>query len=235
MSQMKIIVIMHVESEGPGSLGTYLESVRAEALTVRLYAGDSLPSEFSGFDAVVSMGGPMNVYEEDQYPFLKEETGFLKGAVEADLPVLGICLGAQMIAKSVGAQVVKSPKKEVGWGSVALTDQGRDDSLFKGLPPVLEVLQWHGDMFHIPSEGLLLASSQDCPHQAFRYRNALGLQFHLEVTEQILSDWFGESKEIKLYDVMNRFREIHKGLEENAQTVYANFLDLIRTVSDRKT
>jgi len=232
---MKIIVIMHVESEGPGSLGTYLESVGAEALTVRLYAGDRLPSEFSGFDAVVSMGGPMNVYEEDQYPFLKEETGFLKGAVEADLPVLGICLGAQMIAKSVGAQVVKSPNKEVGWGAVTLTDQGRDDSLFKGLPPVLEVLQWHGDMFHIPAEGLLLASSKDCPHQAFRYRNALGLQFHLEVTEQILSDWFGESKEIKLYDVMNRFREIHKGLEENSQTVYANFLDLVRTVSDRKT
>jgi GMP synthase (glutamine-hydrolysing) len=232
---MIIIVIMHVESEGPGSLGTYLESVGAEALTVRLYAGDRLPSDLSGFDAVVSMGGPMNVYEEDQYPFLKEETGFLKQAVEADLPVLGICLGAQMIAKAVGAQVVKSPKKEVGWGSVTLTDQGRDDTLFKGLPPVLEVLQWHGDMFHIPADGLLLASSKDCPHQAFRYRNALGLQFHLEVTEQILSDWFGESKEVKLYDVMNRFREIHKGLEENAQTVYANFLDLARTVSSRKT
>ncbi|MGO9569001.1 MAG: type 1 glutamine amidotransferase [Desulfomonilaceae bacterium] len=232
---MKIIVIMHIESEGPGSLGTYLESVGAETLTVRLYAGDRLPAEFSGFDAVVSMGGPMNVYEEDRYPFLKEETGFLKQAVEADVPVLGICLGAQMIAKAVGAQVVKSPQKEVGWGSVALTDRGKHDTLFSGLPPVLEVLQWHGDMFHTPSEGLLLASSQDCPHQAFRYRNALGLQFHLEVTEQILSDWFGESQEIKLYDVMNRFREIRKDLEQNAQSVYANFMDLIRTVSGRKT
>jgi GMP synthase (glutamine-hydrolysing) len=232
---MKVIVIMHVESEGPGSLGTYLESLGAEALTVRLYAGDRLPTDLSGFDAVVSMGGPMNVYEEDEYPFLKDETSFLKQAVEADLPVVGICLGAQMIAKAVGAKVVKSPKKEVGWGSVALTDQGKDDRLFKGLPPVLEVLQWHGDMFHVPSEGKLLASSQDCPHQAFRYRNALGLQFHLEVTEKILSDWFGDSKEIKLYDVMNRYHEIHKGLEKNAQTVYANFLDLIRTVSGRRT
>ena len=232
---MKVIVIMHVESEGPGSLGTYLESVGAEALTVRLYTGDRLPSDLSGFDAVVSLGGPMNVYEENQFPFLKEETDFLKQAVEADLPVLGICLGAQMIAKAVGAPVVKSPNKEVGWGSVTLTDRGKDDTLFKGLPPVLEVLQWHGDMFHIPSEGLLLASSKDCPHQAFRYRNALGLQFHLEVTEKILSDWFGDSKEIKLYDVMNRFREIQEGLEENAQTVFANFVDLVRTVSSRKT
>jgi GMP synthase-like glutamine amidotransferase len=232
---MKVIVIMHVESEGPGSLGTYLESVGAEALTVHLYTGDRLPSEFSGFDAVVSLGGPMNVYEEDQYPFLKAETGFLKQAVEADVPVVGICLGAQMIAKAVGAPVVKSPNKEVGWGSVTLTDRGRDDTLFKGLPSVLEVLQWHGDMFHIPAEGLLLASSQDCPHQAFRYRNALGLQFHLEVTEKILSDWFGDSQEIKLYDVMNRFHEIQKSLEVNAQTVFANFVDLVRTASSRKT
>jgi GMP synthase (glutamine-hydrolysing) len=234
MTEMKIIVIMHVESEGPGSLGTCLDSVGAEIVTVRLYAGDRLPSDLSVFDAVVSMGGPMNVYEEDEHPFLKEETAFLKQAVEADVPALGICLGAQMIAKATGARVTKSPNKEVGWGQVALTDGGKEDSAFKGLPATLEVLQWHGDMFHIPQNGILLASSKDCPHQAFRYRNALGLQFHLEVTEKILSDWFTDSKEIKLSDVMNRFREIRLGLEQNAQTVYANFLDLIRNVSGRK-
>lgn len=232
---MKIIVIMHVESEGPGSLGSFLESAGAEALTIRLYAGDHLPTDLSGFDAVVSMGGPMNVYEEDKHPFLKEETVFLKHTVEADMPTLGVCLGAQMIAKAVGARVTKSPNKEVGWGQVTLTRNGSEDLLFKGLPATFEVLQWHGDMFHIPADGALLAASNDCPHQAFRYRNALGLQFHLEVTEEILLDWFGDSKEIKLYDVMNRYHEIREGLEQNAQTVYSNFLDLVRTVSARKT
>jgi GMP synthase-like glutamine amidotransferase len=231
---MRVIVVMHVESEGPGSLGTFLESVGAEIVTARLYAGDHLPADLSGFDAVVSMGGPMNVYEEDQYPFLKEETAFLKQAVEADVPALGICLGAQMIAKAAGAKVTKSPNKEIGWGEVTLTNSGQEDSSFKGLPATLEVLQWHGDMFHIPANGVLLASSKDCPHQAFRYRNALGLQFHLEVTEEIVSDWFGDSKEIKLSDVMDRFQETREGLERNARIVYTNFLELIRNVSGRK-
>jgi GMP synthase (glutamine-hydrolysing) len=231
---MKIMVIMHVESEGPGSLGTFLDSVGAEIVTVRMYAGDNLPSDLNGFYAVVSMGGPMNVYEEGAYPFLKDETAFLRRAVEADLPALGICLGAQMLAKAAGARVTKSPNKEIGWGQVTLTDGGKADTLFKGLPATFDVLQWHGDMFHIPSNGVLLASSTDCPHQAFRYRNALGLQFHLEVTEKILSDWFADSREVKLYDVMTRFREVEKGLEQNARTVYGNFVELIRNVSSRK-
>ncbi len=232
---MKIIVLMHVESEGPGSLGTYLDSAGTDMATVRLYAGDRLPSDLSGFDAVVSMGGPMNVYEEDDYPFLREETDFLKQVIEADVPGLGICLGAQMIAKAAGAKVVKSPNKEIGWGRVALTEGGKENGAFKGLPATFEVLQWHGDMFHVPSSGVLLASSEYCPHQAFRYRNALGLQFHLEVTEKILSDWFADSKEIKLSEVMNRFEEIHEQMERNARIVYANFVDLIRSVSGRKS
>ncbi len=232
---MKIIVIVHVESEGPGSLGAFLESAGAETRTVRLYAGDRLHQDLSGFDAVISMGGPMNVYEEDRYPFLSEETAFLQQTVEADIPTLGICLGAQMIAKAARAPVTKSPKKEVGWGRVTLTDRGKKDPMLKGLPASLEVLQWHGDMFHVPADGILLAASTDCPHQAFRYRNALGLQFHLEVTEQILSDWFGDSREVKISDVMDRFREIRNDLERNAQAVYVNFLDLIRTASGRKT
>lgn len=232
---MKIIVIMHVESEGPGSLGAFLESAGAKIVAVRMYAGDHLPSDLSGFDAVVSMGGPMNVYEEDEHPFLKEETAFLKQAVEADLPALGICLGAQMIAKAAGARVTKSPNKEVGWSQVTLTDGGMADTAFKGLPAAFDVLQWHGDMFHIPTNGFLLASSKYCPHQAFRCRNALGLQFHLEVTEKILSDWFADSQEVKLYDVLNRYREIRESLEQNARIVYDNFLELIRTVSGQKT
>ncbi|MBM3299292.1 MAG: gamma-glutamyl-gamma-aminobutyrate hydrolase family protein, partial [Deltaproteobacteria bacterium] len=102
---MKILVMIHVESEGPGTLGTFLESVGAQLVTTRLYASEPLPANAGEFDAVLSMGGPMNVYQEDAYPFLKQETAFLQDAVSADVPVLGVCLGAQMIAKACGARV----------------------------------------------------------------------------------------------------------------------------------
>lgn len=221
---MRVLVIMHVESEGPGSLGTFLDSVGADVRTVRLYDGDRLP-ELQELDAVVSMGGPMNVYEEDKYPFLKDETLFLENAVNADVPVLGICLGAQMIAKAAGAQVTKSPKEEVGWGEVSLTETGKNDALFKGLPDKLDVLQWHGDMFLIPHGGRLLASSRDCPHQAFRYRNAMGLQFHLEVTGEILAEWFADSPELET--ILNRYKNLEPVLTLRAQQMYNNFVGLI--------
>lgn len=222
---MKILVIMHVESEGPGSLGTFLRSEGIDVLTVRLYNGDRLP-DLSKCDAVVSMGGPMNVYEEDKYPFLKEEAIFLEQALHTDKPMLGICLGAQMIAKSAGARVTKSPKKEVGWGEVTLTATGQDDALFQGLPEKLDVLQWHEDMFLIPNGGILLASSRDCPHQAFRYRNAFGLQFHVEVTEEILAEWFADSPELDT--IISRHREIGQLMAEKAEQMYRNFLGIIR-------
>lgn len=222
---MKFIVLQHIGSEGPGSLGTYLESIGAKIDIVRLYQGDAVPAGLGGFDAVVSMGGPMNVYEEDRYPFLRDETLFLNKVIDAGLPVLGICLGAQMIAKAQGAAVVRSPKEEVGWGRIDLTDQGRTDTLFQGLPSSLEVLQWHGDMFHIPEGGVLLASSEDCPHQAFRYKNAFGLQFHVEVTEEILADWFSDSQH--LASILARHDEIEKELSQRADRIFANFVGVV--------
>ena len=223
---MKVLVIMHVESEGPGTLGTFFETLNAEIHTVRLYAGHSLPADAREFQAVISMGGPMNVYEEDEYPFLRDETLFLRKAVEADVPVMGICLGAQMIAKASGAAVTKSPEEEVGWGKVSLTEAGRGDLLFQGLPESFDVLQWHGDMFHVPEGGKLLAFSGPCPHQAFRYRNAFGLQFHLEVTREILEEWFANSPQLP--EIIAGYKDREPDLIANAQTMYRNFLTLIR-------
>jgi GMP synthase-like glutamine amidotransferase len=149
---MRVVIIMHVHSEGPGSLGDYLKKRGADLDFVRLYAGDKLP-KLSDCDAIVSLGGPMNVDEQDKYPFLAHETEFLRRALQVGKPVLGVCLGAQMIAKAAGAQVVKSPQKEVGWGHIELTEAGAADPIFKDLPRKLEVLQWHEDMFEIPSAG----------------------------------------------------------------------------------
>ncbi|MBI5251344.1 MAG: type 1 glutamine amidotransferase [Desulfomonile tiedjei] len=223
---MSFLVLMHNETEGPGSLGTYLKSIGAKVDLLKLYEGATLPANLEGFDAVVSMGGPMNVYEEDQYPFLRDETVFLNKVVNAGLPVLGICLGAQMIAKAQGALVTDSPKKEIGWCNIDLTEDGRADTLFQGLPSSMEVMQWHGDMFHIPDGGILLAGSADCPHQAFRYKNAFGLQFHVEVTAEILKDWFSDLPDFP--SMIARLDEVNAELSGRAERIYANFVSLIK-------
>ncbi|HTY21587.1 MAG TPA: type 1 glutamine amidotransferase [Desulfomonilaceae bacterium] len=223
---MNVLIIVHVESEGPGTLGVFLVSAGATLRMARLYAGDSVPESIDGLDAVVSMGGPMNVYEEEKYPFLKHETTLLRKAIDAGRPVLGVCLGAQMIAKACGARVVKSPKKEVGWGQIFVTNAGKEDVLFNGLPPTLEVLQWHEDMFEIPEAGSLIATGNDCPNQAFRYRNAFGLQFHVEVTRDILADWFKDSPDLGI--ILRRHKELKPDLDRYAERMYRNFLSLIR-------
>ncbi len=222
---MKYMVIQHIESEGPGSLGSYLLARGHTLETIHLYNGDTLPPDATGYRAVISLGGPMNVYEEEKYPFLKAETDFLRNMVNAGTPVLGICLGAQMIAKAQGAEVCKSPKKEVGWCTIRLTDSGLKDALFQGLPSALEVLQWHEDMFHIPDNGLLLAQSADCPHQAFRYKNAYGLQFHVEITKEMLSDWFSDSPELQT--ILTRFDQVESEFSKCAESIFENFLRIV--------
>jgi len=221
---MKALVIMHCATEGPGTLGDWLFEQGVEISVTRLYDGEPLPDS-AGLSAVVSMGGPMNVYEEDQYPFLREEAAFLRRVVDDGMPVIGICLGAQMIARAMGAKVGKSPVPEIGWGRVDLTAAGRSEPLFAGMAAVQDVLQWHGDMFDVPEGGELLARSADCPPQAFRVRNALGLQFHLEVDGKILSDWFRDRGDFEA--IIARYRELEPSIRRESLKLYANFLKLI--------
>jgi GMP synthase-like glutamine amidotransferase len=169
------------------------------------------------------MGGPMNVYEDKKYPFLREESNFLKQAIDDGVPVLGICLGAQMIARACGASVVKASQKEVGWSKVFLTDMGKEDMLFRGLSETLPVFQWHEDTFELPVGGQLLATSTTCPHQSFRYSNAYGLQFHVEVTPQIISAWFGSSSEGE--QMIRQFEKIEVDFIRHALILYHNFFD----------
>lgn len=220
-----MLIVMHVPSEGPGTLGSFLVSRNVDIRTVRLYEGESLPPDPSGLDAIVSMGGPMNVYEDEKYPFLAPETLFLREALGKGVPMMGICLGAQMIARAAGARITLSPKKEVGWGRVSLTEAGIGDTLFRGLPSTLEVLQWHEDMFHVPERGTLLATSEDCPHQAFRLGKAFGVQFHVEVTREMLSEWFARSEELP--GILERYDHLEPELNSQAQTMYENFLSVV--------
>ncbi len=224
---MTALIIVHVESEGPGTLGSFLDSCGVTVNLAHVYSGERLPQNLDGLQSIISMGGPMNVYEENEYRFLRDETLLLQKAIAANLPVLGICLGAQMIAKACGARVVRSPREEIGWGKVFLTDAGRSDLLFSGLPETLDVLQWHGDMFEIPEAGGLTATGSDCPNQAFRYRNAFGLQFHVEVTREILTDWFKDSPDLDR--ILQRYDELKPVLDAHAQQMYKNFMSLVRS------
>ena len=222
---MRALVIMHVENEGPGIFGDLLQAAGAEVRVVRLHLGEALP-EPARLDAVFSMGGPMNVYEEQRYPFLRDETNFLQAAAARDLPVLGICLGAQMIAKAAGAAVTKNPVEEIGWSFVELTDAGAADPLFRGLPSLLPVFQWHGDTFAIPAGGTLLATGDDCRNQAFRFKRSYGLQFHLEADRALLEQWFvGRPEQAQ---ILRRCDKLGPAVVALVRTLFANFLEIAR-------
>ncbi len=223
---MKVLVFMHIENEGPGTLGDSLIAGKAALHHCRLFDAEPVPGDPGEFDAIVSMGGPMNVYEEDKYPFLKEEPQFLRRAIASGIPVLGICLGAQMIAKACGAAVRKAPQGELGWAPIRLTPAARTDPLFRGVSEAFHVFHWHEDTFDVPSGGQRLAASQACRNQAFRYRNAYGLQFHVEVTRDMLKEWFREPS--KRGRILDSYEDHEAELIRNAKTLYSNFMEQIR-------
>jgi len=185
---MDVLIVKHIEVEGPGLFGECLKEERIPYQTLTLGTGSNLPP-LDNLSHILLLGGPMNVYEEDRHPFLREEDLFIKEAIQRGKPVLGICLGAQLIAKALGAKVFKAPSKEIGWYEVRLTEEGLSDVLFRDFPPIWPVFQWHEDTFSVPRSGRLLATS-GLLNQAFRYgENAYALQFHLEVTEEMIRDW----------------------------------------------
>jgi GMP synthase (glutamine-hydrolysing) len=186
---MNALIIKHVDIEGPGLIEYCLEQEKISYQILELKAGVHLP-KLDGFTHIVFLGGPMNVYEEDRYSFLRDEDLFIKEAIQRGKSILGICLGAQLIAKALGAKVFKAPVKEIGWYDVSLTRIGSRDPLFSNLPKTLSVFQWHEDTFEIPKSAKLIATSSPVPRQAFRYgEKVYGLQFHLEVTEEMICEW----------------------------------------------
>jgi len=187
---MTVQIIKHIDIEGPGTIGGFLDDDGISYNVIDVFNDEPLPNSLSNTSAVIVLGGPMNVYEEDKYPFLKQEDEFLKEVIEEGLPTLGFCLGAQLIAKATGALVKKNPQKEIGWFSVSVTEDGSDDPLLQGFQEEFEVFQWHGDTFDIPDGAVRLAESELCPNQAFRVGHSIyGLQFHVEVTDEMIYQW----------------------------------------------
>ncbi len=229
-----ILIIKHIAIEGPGVIGEFLLNTGFDLWAINLPKGAKLPVSLSGIEAVVSLGGPMNVYEDDKYPFLKAEDAFLKRMLKANIPFLGLCLGAQLLAKACGAKVKKSPQKEVGWYKINLTEKGRRDPLFKGFSKDFQVFQWHEDMFEIPRGGALLAESETCVNQAFRMgENAYGLQFHIEVTPDMVESWIneytkGQSKSPENKKMITKAVGKNKILGHQARLLADNFINMIK-------
>ncbi len=189
---MHVLVFRHVAFEGLGLIGNVLGERGIPFRYVDLFRDpDAEPaSDAAGY---VFMGGPMSA--NDDLPYVRREIDLIRDAVAAGRPVLGICLGAQLIAKALGARVYRNPVKEIGWAPVYWTEAARRDPLFEGLREPETVFHWHGETFDLPAGTEWLAWSDGCRHQAFRAGEGVyGLQFHLEVTPEMIAGWLTEDE-----------------------------------------
>ncbi len=185
---LRVLVLQHIACEPPGTYEDVLRKRGNELERIELDEGDHLPN-WREFDAIVAMGGPMSAGDDAALPWLTDEKRLIAEAVEAGKPYWGVCLGVQLLAASLGAQVYPGPAPEVGILSVTLTEEGRDDPVFGSLPDELPTLQWHGDTFDLPPGAVRLAGSPAYPNQAFRAHRAYGVQFHIEVSPELASEW----------------------------------------------
>lgn len=234
----RVLVFQHLPIEHPGIFRDFMRERRMSVHTVELDGGEPIPDP-TEFGAVLAFGGPMNVYEEEEYPFLKPETAAIRHAVDFGVPFLGVCLGGQLLAKALGAPVTKNLVPEVGLLDIELTEEGRRDPLFAAFPARPKVVQWHSDTFAVPEGGVLLATSPACRDQAFRFgESAYGLQFHVEVTPEMAEEW-GDVPEYcaSLQEVTGwqtpeplvaAVRTHAKQLRRQARAVFENFCEVAR-------
>jgi GMP synthase-like glutamine amidotransferase len=185
---VKVLALRHVPFESLGRIAPLLDQRGIACDYADLYQEGAPLPDIASYAGLIFLGGPMSA--NDPLPFLDRERAIVAGAVDAGQPLLGICLGSQLIARVLGAAVHRNREKEIGWFDIDFTEAAADDPLFAGIPGPETVFHWHGDTWDLPAGATLLASSQACANQAFRAgRNIYGLQFHLEVTPAMIADW----------------------------------------------
>jgi GMP synthase-like glutamine amidotransferase len=199
---MSVLICKNVETEGPGTIEDFLKTKGILYVIIDLSKGEDIPAA-EGFDTIIMMGGPMSVNEDDIYPYIKKEEELVRDFALKNKNILGICLGAQIMAKALGSRVYKGEQREIGWYDIELTEDGIRDTLMRKLavhPQAgaqagdlwrrFKVFHWHGETFDIPLGSVRLASSSLYPNQAFRYGSkAYAFQFHIEVTKEMIYDW----------------------------------------------
>lgn len=208
--------------------GNLIDHLAVPHIVHHPYRGGSLP-EPGQIAALIVLGGAMGANDDGSYPFLSDLKNLIQEVVAARIPYLGICLGGQLLAAALGAEVVSGRWEEVGTLSVSLTDEGREDRLFRGIPEAFGTFQWHHDSFDLPCGGVLLAVSAACPHQAFRVGAAAwSLQFHPEVTEAIIRDWcaWDSSASHKTEELIAAFSREAAAYGATARRLLHNFLQI---------
>jgi GMP synthase-like glutamine amidotransferase len=183
---MRVHWLQHVPFEGLGSIETWLRAQDAHVTATRLHAGDALPA-VTDLDLVIAMGGPMSVNDDDRLPWLADERRFVRQAIERGVAVLGVCLGAQLIASALGARVYRNAEREIGWWPIVGASDADDVPSWARAGVSSAVFHWHGETFDLPEGSVPLAHSAGCVNQAFRIgRQVVGIQFHLETTPTLV-------------------------------------------------
>ncbi|MDP3297741.1 MAG: type 1 glutamine amidotransferase [Thermodesulfovibrionia bacterium] len=222
---MSVLICKNIETEGPGTIKDYLRLKNIPYKIVELSTGEDLPNS-DNFNTLIMMGGPMSVNEDEIYPYIKEEEKLVRDFISKRKKILGVCLGAQIMAKALGTNVYAGPQKEIGWYDIELTGEGLRDSYMRNLalhPKVrdiwkrFKVFHWHGETFDIPQGAVRLASSILYPNQAFRYgKDAYAFQFHIEVRKEMILEWLKDETDFeRIGKETNTFFEEYIGRAEN--------------------
>jgi GMP synthase (glutamine-hydrolysing) len=223
--------ILSIKNTRCETLGSLKEFLLSDGYRIRevLAPKQGIPENITKFDAIFVLGGPMSV--NDDYVYLKKEKQLILNSIKLGIPVLGICLGSQIIANSCGGKVYPGSKKEIGWSCVDITAEGKN-SLFKNIfDNPIQVFQWHGDTFVLPENAKVLSSSS-LYTQAFKYKTAYGIQFHLEVTEMMIVDWIEKyqkeimSEQLDKQELIFNVNKKVKELNKYSKIVYKNFMSM---------
>jgi GMP synthase-like glutamine amidotransferase len=229
INSMTVFAFRHVPFEGLGLIEPVMSGRGIEVQCFDLHGAGSTVPDARQADGLIFMGGPMSV--NDDLPYLRREEDLIREAAGRGIPVLGVCLGAQLIAKALGARVYRNSVKEIGWFPVEFTEAATSDPLLRGLPRRETVFHWHGETFDLPAGAERLAWSEACARQAFRAgTNIYGLQFHLEVTPAMIRDWCeqdgncGDMRELEapIDPCLHRDR-----MQELSKIVFGRWCDLL--------
>jgi len=182
-----VAVFRHAPTEGPGYFATFLHSKNIRLELIKLDAGQAVPAAPDAFSGLVFMGGPMSV--NDDLPWIAPVLGLIRAAVALDIPVLGHCLGGQLMAKALGGVVTRNPVKEIGWGEATMVDSAVARAWFDAAPHRFTAFHWHGETFSIPEGATRILQSAYCPNQAFALGKHLGMQCHVEMTRDMIESW----------------------------------------------
>ncbi len=228
---MSVLIIKNVASEGPGTIADYLDNKGMAYTILDIFDCKLEIPDVRDFSHLIIMGGPMAVYEIEDESNMHFEKAMIRAFILSKKPVLGICLGAQMIAHALKANVFFGGTAEVGWYNVDITQDGMDDPVFSTIAvnkePYAEVFQWHGDTFDLPKDSVRLSSSEVYENQAFRYKeNVYGLQFHIEVTPEMIKEWFVNDKSDKSKEMFEKSEEVCPEYNKRAMDFYDKFFSI---------